>query len=217
MSPTTANLWIGGIPRPSSSGKTFDVINSVTQEVATRATAASSQDVIDAIETADKVQPSWEAVPWRVKRDIFIKAAELVKTKYAQRIIETVSGEIAALPNWGAIEVAAATSYFLEASAHATQLTGQTQPTGRVPGGTVLIERRPFGTIFSIAPFNSPVTLTARAIATPLACGNAVVLKSSELSPRSTEILVEVMYEVRPCGFVVDMCWIMTMIQGRTA
>lgn len=48
----------------------------------------------------------------------------------------------------------------------------------------------------SIAPWNAPLTLAARAVAVPLICGNTVVLKSSEYSPRIHEILVEVMHEV---------------------
>ena len=51
----------------------------------------------------------------------------------------------------------------------------------------------------AIAPWNAPATLSFRAICIPLICGNTVVLKSSEYSPISQEIVVEVMHEV--CGF----------------
>lgn len=63
-------------------------------------------------------------------------------------------------------------------------------------GGTVIAERRPWGTVFGISPFNAPVTLAGRSVAVPIACGNTVVLKSSEVSPRCAEIVVEVLYEV---------------------
>ena len=49
----------------------------------------------------------------------------------------------------------------------------------------------------AIAPWNAPATLSFRAICIPLICGNTVVLKSSEYSPISQEIVVEVMHEVR--------------------
>ncbi|KIJ38758.1 hypothetical protein M422DRAFT_176140 [Sphaerobolus stellatus SS14] len=195
MSLLPANLWIGGERRSSSTGKTFDVINSVTQQVVTRAPAASSQDVIAAIEAAYKAQPAWEAVPWRAKRDLFIRASELLKTKYVQRVIDVTAAEVGALENWAKGDTFGAASYFLEAAMQATQLTGETQPSAVAPGGTVLIERRPFGTVFAIVPFNSPVLLTARGIACALACGNTVVLKSAELSPASNEIIVEVLHE----------------------
>jgi benzaldehyde dehydrogenase (NAD) len=37
--------------------------------------------------------------------------------------------------------------------------------------------------VLGIAPWNAPVILGVRAVATPLACGNTVVLKGSELCP----------------------------------
>lgn len=49
----------------------------------------------------------------------------------------------------------------------------------------------------AIAPWNAPISLSFRAIAIPLICGNTVVLKSSEYSPRAQEIVVEIMHEVR--------------------
>lgn len=42
---------------------------------------------------------------------------------------------------------------------------------------------------------NAPVNLSFRAIAVPLVCGNTVVLKSSELSPRSQAIAFELLKE----------------------
>ena len=45
--------------------------------------------------------------------------------------------------------------------------------------------RQPAGVVLGIAPWNAPVILGVRAIATPLACGNTVVLKGSENCPRT--------------------------------
>jgi acyl-CoA reductase-like NAD-dependent aldehyde dehydrogenase len=45
--------------------------------------------------------------------------------------------------------------------------------------------RRPVGVVGAIAPWNAALILSARSIAAPLALGNTVVLKPSELSPYS--------------------------------
>jgi acyl-CoA reductase-like NAD-dependent aldehyde dehydrogenase len=45
------------------------------------------------------------------------------------------------------------------------------------------------GVVFGIAPWNAPVILGVRAVAMPLACGNTVVLKSSEVCPQ-THLLI---------------------------
>src|SRR5205823_14897618 len=54
-----------------------------------------------------------------------------------------------------------------------------------VPGMTARAVRQPVGVVVGIAPWNAPVILSTRAIATPLAYGNTVVLKASEECPRT--------------------------------
>ena len=45
--------------------------------------------------------------------------------------------------------------------------------------------RQPAGVVVGMAPWNAPVILGTRAVATPLAYGNTVVLKASEECPRT--------------------------------
>ncbi len=45
------------------------------------------------------------------------------------------------------------------------------------------------GRLLGMAPWNAPVILGVRAIAMPLACGNTVVLKASEMCPAYTLIV----------------------------
>lgn len=53
----------------------------------------------------------------------------------------------------------------------------------------------------SIVPWNAPIVLTLRAVAVPIICGNTVVLKTSEVSPRTQAIIVETFIEV--CGVIL--------------
>jgi acyl-CoA reductase-like NAD-dependent aldehyde dehydrogenase len=55
--------------------------------------------------------------------------------------------------------------------------------------------REPVGAILGIAPWNAPIILGVRAIATPLACGNSVILKASETCPRTHELIIEAFAE----------------------
>ena len=50
--------------------------------------------------------------------------------------------------------------------------------------------RQPAGVVLGIAPWNAPVILGTRAVATPLAYGNTVILKASELCPRTHAAIV---------------------------
>jgi benzaldehyde dehydrogenase (NAD) len=55
--------------------------------------------------------------------------------------------------------------------------------------------RQPAGVVLGIAPWNAPVILAVRAIATPLACGNTVILKGSENCPRTHQLIIEALQE----------------------
>src|SRR5690606_9117018 len=55
--------------------------------------------------------------------------------------------------------------------------------------------RRPVGVILGIAPWNGAISLACRAVAMPLACGNTVVLRGSELSPGTHMLLADVLGE----------------------
>jgi acyl-CoA reductase-like NAD-dependent aldehyde dehydrogenase len=69
-----------------------------------------------------------------------------------------------------------------EAAALTTHITGQVLPSDK-PNVLAMAIRQPVGVVLGIAPWNAPVILGTRAIAAPLACGNTVVLKSSEVCP----------------------------------
>jgi benzaldehyde dehydrogenase (NAD) len=52
--------------------------------------------------------------------------------------------------------------------------------------------RQPVGVVLGIAPWNGAIILAVRAIAAPLACGNTVILKASEISPGTQSILGQI-------------------------
>ena len=70
-----------------------------------------------------------------------------------------------------------------EAASMTTQVSGEVIPS-EIPGSLAFSIRQPVGVVLGIAPWNAPVILGVRAIAVPLACGNTVVLKASDVPPR---------------------------------
>ncbi len=77
-----------------------------------------------------------------------------------------------------------------EAAALTTQITGEVIPSDK-PGLLSLALREPVGVILGIAPWNAPVIFGCRAVASPLACGNTVILKASERCPRTHGLIVD--------------------------
>src|SRR5579871_4003884 len=63
--------------------------------------------------------------------------------------------------------------------------------------------RAPAGVVVAIAPWNAPVILSTRAVATPLAYGNTVVLKASEICPRTHAAVVRALVDAGlPAGVI---------------
>lgn len=60
-----------------------------------------------------------------------------------------------------------------------------------MPGNLALGIRQGAGVVLSMAPWNAPLILATRAIATPLACGNTVILKGAELSPATQGLIID--------------------------
>ena len=102
--------------------------------------------------------------------------------------------EIGASGLWAGFNVMASAALLREAAGLATQIQGETISTDK-PNTLSMTLRQPVGAILSIVPWNGPVILAARAIAYPLVCGNTVVFRASETSPRTHALLAEAFYE----------------------
>jgi len=60
---------------------------------------------------------------------------------------------------------------------------------------TAYIQRQPLGVVGVISPWNYPVQLALAPAATALAAGNRVMLKPSELTPRTSELMADLVHE----------------------
>ena len=98
---------------------------------------------------------------------------------------------------WAGFNCMLASGMIREAAAMTTQIAGEIIPSN-MPGSLAMGYRQPVGVVAGIAPWNAPVILGVRAIAMPLACGNTVVLKASEMCP-GTHRLIGTMF--REAGF----------------
>lgn len=184
-----ANLFINGESVPAASGATFERKNPVTGEVATRAAAASTDDVRKALDAATAAFPAWAALTPAPRRQYLMKAAAKLRER-ANDIAACATAETGATVGWGQFNVHLAASMLEEAAAITTQVGGEIIPSD-VPGKLAMAVRRPAGVVIGMAPWNAPVILAVRAIATPLACGNTVVLKSSEACPQTHRMIID--------------------------
>ncbi len=168
------NLLIGGKDRPASRDAVYERSNPISGEVASTVAAASVDDAAAAF-------PVWSALGPNERRARLNKAADILASK-AQEFTHLMMAEIGATAGWAGFNVMLAAGMLREAAAMTTQITGEVIPTDK-PNNLAMAFREPVGVVLGIAPWNAPVILGVRAVAMPLACGNTVVLKASEVSP----------------------------------
>lgn len=189
----TINLLIAGRDVPASRSATFNRLNPISGEVATQAAAASVEDARAAADAAAAAFPKWSAIGPSERRAKLNKAADLLEARAAQ-FASILTTETGATGGWGHFNVHLAASMLREAAAMTTQICGEVVPSD-VPGSLAMAFRQPVGVVLGIAPWNAPIILGVRSIALPLACGNTVILKASEVCPATHRLIGAVMNE----------------------
>src|ERR1700722_2077976 len=186
-----ASLIIDNCDRSASDGATFVRSDPNTGESVTVAAAAGVDDVRQAIESSAVALRSWRAAGPTARRDILLKAAELLHERN-EELGKLMVRETGASANWAKFNTHLGHSMLREAASLTTQIKGEVIPADK-PGSFSMAIRRPVGVVVSIAPWNAPIILAVRSFATALACGNTVVLKASESSPGTQYLLARIL------------------------
>ena len=195
------HLLIGGERRSATGGARFERRNPLDHGVATRAPAATPADAVAAVEAAAAAFPAWAATGPGERRALLMKAAHALEAR-AEAFTAAMAAETGASAIWAGFNVHLAAGMLLEAAALTTRIEGSILPSD-VPGSVAMAVRQPAGVVLGIAPWNAPVILGVRALATPLACGNTVVLKGSELCPATHGLIIEALQDAGlPAGVV---------------
>jgi acyl-CoA reductase-like NAD-dependent aldehyde dehydrogenase len=171
----------------------FTRLNPLTGEVASTATAMTQADIPAIARSAAEGFSVWAAMGPNARRTVLMKAAAALEAK-ADAFVAAMMTEIGATKGWALFNLGLAASMVREAAALTTQITGEVIPSDK-PGCLAMALREPVGVILGIAPWNAPIILGVRAIAVPLACGNAVILKASEQCPRTHALIIEAFAE----------------------
>jgi acyl-CoA reductase-like NAD-dependent aldehyde dehydrogenase/ABC-type branched-subunit amino acid transport system ATPase component len=175
------DLLIGGKDQPASDLRTFQRLNPIGGEIASIVAAASVGDAMRAADAAAAAFPAWSQLGPSERRHRLNAAADILARR-AGEFAALMVAETGATAGWAGFNVHLAEGMLREAAAMTTQVSGEVIPTD-VPGNLAMAFRQPVGVVLGIAPWNAPVILGVRAVAMPLACGNTVVLKASEMSP----------------------------------
>src|SRR5689334_2243884 len=171
----------------------FERINPLTGEVASSAAAMKASDIPAITAKAAAAFPAWADLGPNARRAVLMKAADALEARKDQ-FVAAMLAETGSTAGWAMFNLGLAAGMVREAAAITTQIGGEVIPSDK-PGCLAMALKEPVGVILGIAPWNAPIILGVRAIAVPLACGNAVILKASETCPRTHELIVEAFAE----------------------
>ena len=173
--------YIDGEWTAAGSGALFDDRDPFTGETVAHVAAGSRADAARAVAAAAAAFPAWSQTVPAERQRIFLKAADILERRQ-QEIVGMLARETGCTFGFGMFQLGFVPGLLRQAAAAAYAPAGQIIPSDH-PGTLALGLRRPVGVVGAIAPWNAALILSARSIAAPLALGNTVVLKPSELSP----------------------------------
>ncbi|KAK4229520.1 Aldehyde/histidinol dehydrogenase [Podospora fimiseda] len=160
-----------------------------------RYSKASPEHVQAAIDSALAAKADWESLPFADRAAIFLKAADLISTKYRYDLMAaTMLGQ--GKNAWQAeIDAAAELVDFLRFSVqYAEELYAQ-QPVHNSPGVWNRVEYRPLeGFVYAISPFNF-TAIAGNLPGLPALLGNVVVWKPSDFAIASNWLLYNILIE----------------------
>jgi len=176
---------------------TDDVIDSVNpanpDEVIVRFSQASTNQVNDAIEAADKAFSQWRNTSPRQRAEYLVKAAKIAR----RRSYELSAWQVLeAGKQWRQAhnDVAEAID-FLEYYAREMVRLSEPRYMGHAPGEVNEYFYQPKGIAAVIAPWNFPLAISCGMCAAAIVAGNCVVYKPSNQSPMIGYNLVEIFEE----------------------
>jgi aldehyde dehydrogenase (NAD+) len=193
MPTKSPKMYIDGKWVESSSGKTFEDHNPFTGDVYANVPAGNAEDARSAIDAAKAAFPEWAATPPAAKRQIFLKAADVMESRQDD-LVKAMMEEVGGTIGISMFQMGFVPGLFRMAASAAYDVKGEIIPADHANSFFMAI-RQPAGVVACFAPFNVPYILGSRSFTLPIAYGNTAVLKPSEEAPLTGGLLLAEIFE----------------------
>ncbi|MBN9428616.1 MAG: aldehyde dehydrogenase family protein [Burkholderiales bacterium] len=173
---------IGDQWRRGTAGRTFESINPADGSVAAVVAESSQQDVDDAVAAAQAAlaDPTWANLYPHQRARLLRRLGDLVDAN-GEKLAQLQSRDNGKTIAESRAQVGWAGDVFRYYAGVCETFESAVIPSR---GNYLLTSTyEPMGVVAAITPWNSPISLEAQKLAPALAAGNAVVLKSSEVTP----------------------------------
>ena len=202
--PLLTHLLIDG-EQVAGHGRAEAILNPATGEVLTQVADASTEQVEQAIQAAQRAFAGWARTTPQQRSSALLSIADAIETQadLLARLDAMNCGKPLHLARQDDLTAAIDVFRFFAGAVRCQtgQLAGE-----YLPGYTSMVRRDPLGVVASIAPWNYPIMMAAWKIAPALAAGNTVVFKPSEHTPLSILALAPALAERLPRGVLNIVC-----------
>ncbi len=172
---------------------TFESLNPSTGEVIDTFPRSGVEEVERAVATARAAWEEWRLVPAPERGNILFRFAQLLESAKPELsdLMTREMGKVKAEAG-GDVQEAIDMSYYM--GGEGRRLFGQTTPS-ELRNKFMMSVRMPVGVVGAITPWNFPIAIPAWKLCPALVCGNTVVLKPAEDTPKLAQRFVDVLHE----------------------
>jgi len=175
-----------------------------------RVASASRADARAAVDAAAKAFPGWAETTPAERASVFLKAAEIMKRR-RNEIAEILVRETGSTISFSTFQMDLVAATLQQVAGWVYLPKGEILETNQ-PNTHSIGLRRPLGVCASFTPWNGANILSWRAVISPVAAGNTVVVKPSEFAPVSAGIMVAEVAE--EAGFPAGVINVVTHAPG---
>lgn len=206
----TYSYFAGNQWRKSQDATTFDVHEPYTGKLFAHVAAGSRTDARAAVDAAARAFPAWaESTPAERAR-LFLKASEIVKRRRSE-IAEILARETGSTISFSTFQMDLVAATLQQVAGWVYLPKGEVLQTNQANTHSIGL-RRPLGVCASFTPWNGANILSWRAVISPVAAGNTVVVKPSEFAPVSAGIMLAEVAE--EAGFPAGVINVITHAPG---
>jgi betaine-aldehyde dehydrogenase len=193
---TTIENFIGG--KSVAANASEDVLNPATGSAIATAPTSETSEVDAAVAAAKSAFEKWSVTTPQERSLAMLKIADSIEAR-ADEFAQLESDNVGKPIEYAKEEIPQVVDCLRYFAGACRNMEGKAAGE-YMEGYTSMIRREPVGVVGQIAPWNYPLLMAAWKIGPALAGGNTIVLKPSEFTPVSSQLLAQVVSEHVPDG-----------------